>query len=83
LYVITEYQYQQLRNSCKESFVDEIGRQPIKKESQTTEVQKIKAEILPIINSIRVDLNRDSLNSFYTNRACDNLDVVVEKLSAV
>jgi len=29
LYVITEYQYQQLRNTCKEAFVDEIGRQPI------------------------------------------------------
>ena len=45
MYVITEYQYQQLRNSCKEAFVDEIGRQPLKEESQTTDAQQLKAEI--------------------------------------
>ena len=46
-------------------------------------LQQLKAEILPMINSIREDLNRDALNSFYTNRACDNLDIVAAKLSAV
>ena len=34
MYIVTEYQYQQLRNSCKEAFVDEIGRQPLKEEAQ-------------------------------------------------
>jgi hypothetical protein len=47
LYVITEYQYQQLRNTCKEAFVDEIGRQPLKEESQ------IKAEMAALANEIK------------------------------
>jgi len=52
-------------------------------EEKINSLQQLKAEILPMINSIREDLNRDALNSFYTNRACDNLDIVAAKLSAV
>jgi len=52
-------------------------------EASSNSLQQLKAEILPMINSIREDLNRDALNSFYTNRACDNLDIVAAKLSAV
>ena len=52
MYSITEYQYQQLRNTCKEAFVDEIGRQPLKEESQTTDVQQLKAEIAALADFI-------------------------------
>ena len=54
-----------------------------KEEPKADSLQQLKAEILPMINSIREDLNRDALNSFYTNRACDNLDIVAAKLSAI
>ena len=53
------------------------------KETQTASTNNVMDEILPMINSIREDLNCDALNSFYTNRACDNLDIVAAKLSAV
>ena len=46
MYVITEYQYQLLKNyypNC--SVVVEIGRQPLTEESQTTYTQQIMAEI--------------------------------------
>lgn len=46
MYVVTEYQYQQLRNYCKDAVVDEIGRQPLNEESQTTAVQQLQAKIV-------------------------------------
>ena len=49
-------------------------------ESAKPDVQQLKAEILPIINSVREDLNKDAHNSFYTNRAVDNLSIVAASM---
>lgn len=38
MYIVTEYQYQLLRNYCKDAVVDEIGRQHLNEEQQNTQL---------------------------------------------
>jgi hypothetical protein len=71
LYVVTEYQYQQLRNYCKEAVVDEIGKQPLKEESQTTAVQQLKAEIAALVTEFEFR---------YKHGAYIEMDVLINKL---
>jgi hypothetical protein len=63
LYVITEYQYQQLHNTCKDAFVDEIGRQPLKEESQTTDTQQVQSKIAQQIMLSYKELFGNDFNS--------------------
>jgi len=70
----------EIGQACSHAYTTEP---PCAKAENFTDTQRLKAEILPIINSIREDLNRDALNNFFTNRACDNLDIVAAKLSAI
>jgi hypothetical protein len=69
LYNVTEYQYQQLKNyypNC--SVVAEIGRQPLKEESPTTDVQQTKPKMCPVHKD---SLEQDENGTYYcVNAKC-------------